>query len=61
LFHSHYIEYYRTNKNTPSVSLKEAVVKGLAADNGLFMPEQIKKFEPAFFEAIENLSMVKIG
>ncbi len=50
------MKYYSTNKNTPSVSLKEVVVKGLAADNGLFLPEQIKKFEPAFFEAIENLS-----
>jgi threonine synthase len=55
------MNYYSTNKSIPSVSLKEAVVKGLTADNGLFMPGQIKKFEPAFFEAIENLSMVKIG
>ena len=40
--------YYSTNKNTPAVTLKEAVVKGLAADNGLFMPEKIKKFDKAF-------------
>ncbi len=26
------MKYYSTNKNTPSVSLKEAVAKGLAAD-----------------------------
>jgi len=31
------MKYYTTNKNTPSVSLKEAFVKGLAADNGLFI------------------------
>ncbi|MFA5655901.1 MAG: hypothetical protein WDA37_04085, partial [Dysgonamonadaceae bacterium] len=35
------MRYYSTNKNSPEVTLKEAVVKGLAADNGLFMPERI--------------------
>ena len=45
----------------PDVSLKEAVVKGLAADNGLFMPERIEKFEPAFFDEIQNLSFQEIA
>ena len=55
------MRYYSTNKNTPDVSLKEAVVKGLAADNGLFMPERIEKFEPAFFDGIQNLSFQEIA
>lgn len=55
------MEYYSTNKNTPNVSLKEAVVKGLAADKGLFMPERIKKFEPSFFRNIEKLSFQEIA
>ena len=55
------MKYYSTNKNTPDVSLKEAVVKGLAADNGLFMPERIEKFEPAFFDEIQNLSFQEIA
>lgn len=55
------MKYYSTNKNTPKVSLKEAVVKGLAADNGLFMPEHINKFAPSFFENIENLSFREIA
>nr|WP_319573611.1 threonine synthase [uncultured Draconibacterium sp.] len=55
------MKYYSTNRNTPDVSLKEAVVKGLAADNGLFMPERIEKFEPAFFEEIQNLSFQEIA
>ncbi|QIA08986.1 threonine synthase [Draconibacterium halophilum] len=55
------MKYYSTNKNTPDVSLKEAVVKGLAADNGLFMPERIEKFEPAFFENIQHLSFQEIA
>ncbi|MFA6862469.1 MAG: threonine synthase [Dysgonamonadaceae bacterium] len=55
------MRYYSTNKNCPEVTLKEAVVKGLAADNGLFMPERINKFEPSFFENIHNLSFQEIA
>ena len=32
------MKYYSTNKQAPMASLQEAVVKGLAADRGLFMP-----------------------
>ncbi len=55
------MQYYSTNKKTPPVSLKEAVVKGLAADNGLFMPERIEKLEPSFFQQIQNLSFQEIA
>ena len=55
------MKYYSTNKNTPDVSLKEAVVKGLAADNGLFMPEHINKFETSFFDKIQNLTFNEIA
>ncbi len=55
------MKYYSTNKNTPAVSLKEAVVKGLAPDNGLFMPEHINKFDTSFFENIHNLSFQEIA
>ena len=55
------MRYYSTNRNTPDVTLKEAVVKGLAADNGLFMPEQICKFEPSFFDEIQNLTFQEIA
>ena len=33
------MKYYSTNKQAPVASLQEAVVKGLAADKGLFMPK----------------------
>ena len=36
------MKYYSTNRQSPEVSLHEAVVKGLAADRGLYMPENIK-------------------
>ena len=55
------MKYYSTNKNNPEVTLKEAVIKGLAADNGLFMPERINKFEPSFFENMHNLSFQEIA
>lgn len=55
------MKYYSTNKNTPDVTLKEAVVKGLAADNGLFMPERIEKFPSTFFEIIHELSFQEIA
>lgn len=39
----------------------EAVTKGLASDNGLFMPEQIQEFNPDFFEQIQKLSFQEIS
>ena len=35
------MKYYSTNKQAPLASLEEAVVKGLAGDKGLYMPEHI--------------------
>ena len=55
------MKYYSTNNNTPEVSLKEAVIKGLANDNGLFMPDHINKFDPSFFDKIQNLSFQEIS
>lgn len=55
------MKYYSTNKNTPEVSLSEAVVKGLAADNGLFMPKKIGKLDSDFFDDIHKLSFQEIA
>jgi len=55
------MKYYSTNKSIPSVSLMEAVTKGLASDNGLFMPERIEAFDPEFFERIHQLSFQEIS
>ena len=55
------MKYYSTNRNSPELSLKEAVVKGLASDNGLFMPERIEKFDSSFFENIQNLTFQEIA
>lgn len=55
------MKYYSTNKQTPTVDLQEAVVKGLASDKGLFMPESIKTLPKSFFDKIETLSFQEIA
>lgn len=55
------MKYYSTNKSVPEVGLKEAVTKGLAEDNGLFMPERIEKFDSSFFDTIQDLSFREIS
>ena len=55
------MNYYSTNNQVKGVSLKDAVVKGLADDKGLFMPDVIKQLPASFFENIENLSFQEIA
>ena len=55
------MKYFSTNKSVPSVSLMEAVTKGLATDNGLFMPERIQEFHPDFFKRIHQMSFQNIS
>ncbi|MDP2339050.1 MAG: threonine synthase [Bacteroidota bacterium] len=55
------MKYYSTNKSVPEVSLMEAVTKGLASDNGLFMPERIEEFHPDFFRRIHQMSFQEIS
>lgn len=55
------MKYYSTNGNSPLSTLQNAVVKGLAPDRGLYMPEQIKKLPEDFFDNIENLSFQEIA
>ncbi len=53
--------YYSTNHNAPEVSLSEAVIKGLAPDKGLYMPERNKPLPQEFFDHIEELSLQEIA
>ena len=46
------MKYYSTNKKAPIADLHKAVVKGLAEDRGLYMPEIIKKLPLDFFDNI---------
>jgi threonine synthase len=55
------MKYYSTNKKVSGVSLQDAVVKGLAEDKGLFMPDSIKVLPQSFFDTIENLTFQEMA
>lgn len=55
------MKYYSTNKKAPLATLHEAVVKGLAGDRGLYMPEKIKKLPKEFFDNIQDMSFQEIA
>jgi threonine synthase len=55
------MKYYSTNKEAPLATLHEAVVKGLAGDRGLYMPENIKELPEEFFDNIQNMPFQQIA
>ena len=55
------MKYYSTNGKAPIADLHKAVVKGLAEDRGLYMPERINKLPQAFFDNIEKMSFQEIA
>ena len=55
------MKYYSTNQQAPLASLSEAVVRGLATDRGLYMPERIKPLPQEFFDSIEDMTFQEIA
>lgn len=55
------MNYYSTNRQASDATLEEAVVRGLAADKGLFMPYTIKPLPQEFYDHIEDLSFQEIA
>ena len=55
------MKYYSTNQQAPTADLHKAVVKGLAEDRGLYMPEKIKKLPKTFFDTIETKTFQEIA
>ncbi len=55
------MKYFSTNKNAPLADFKEATIKGLAPDKGLYFPEQIPQFDIGFINNIENYSNAAIA
>lgn len=55
------MNYYSTNKKNSKVSLKEAVLKGLAPDNGLYMPESIPVLPNAFFDSLPEKTFQQLA
>ena len=55
------MKYYSTNGKAPLASLEKAVVKGLAEDRGLYMPEHIEKMPKVFFDDMSSMSFQDIA
>lgn len=55
------MKYYSINKTSPATSLQDAVIKGLAPDKGLYMPEIIKRMPDDFFNNIQDMSFQEIS
>ena len=55
------MKYYSTNGKSPIADLQKAVVKGLAEDRGLYMPENINKLPKAFFDDVQNMKFQDIA
>ncbi len=53
--------YYSTNKQAEKATLKDAVVKGLAPDKGLYMPEELKRLPQEFFANIDRMSFQEMA
>lgn len=55
------MNYYSLNKKAPNSSFKNAVVKGLAPDKGLYFPESITSLPDSFFLTMDQLSNTEIA
>ncbi len=53
--------YYSTNGRAPLATLEKAVVKGLAEDRGLYMPERIERMPDSFFDHIRDLDFHEVA
>lgn len=52
---------YISTRQQEETNIKTAILKGLADDGGLFMPEYIPQLDSEFFEDLPNLNLQQIG
>jgi threonine synthase len=55
------MRYFSTNNPSHLVSLRDAVIKGLAPDQGLYMPEQIPSLPADFISSLKGMDFLRIG
>ena len=55
------MNFYSLNQKAANVSFKDAVIKGIAPDRGLYFPEKITPLAKDFFDKIERLSNIEIA
>ncbi len=55
------MQFYSTNNKNHFVSLKDAVLKGLPDDGGLFMPEGFPQVRPEILNSLNSLTFQEIA
>ncbi|NCO64013.1 MAG: threonine synthase [Flavobacteriales bacterium] len=55
------MNYYSLNKQAPNTTFKNAVIKGLAPDKGLYFPETITPLPQSFWDNFDHLSYSEIA
>jgi len=55
------MHYFSTNHQSPKVTFREAVVNGIAGDNGLYMPESIPPLPDSFFKKLKGMPLQEAG
>lgn len=55
------MKFYSTNNKSVSVSLKEAVLNGIADDGGLYMPYEIPRHRDSFIQNLDKLTFHEIA
>ena len=55
------MHYYSTNGKAPLATLEKAVVKGLAEDKGLYMPERINPLPKEFFDEMSQMTFQEVA
>jgi threonine synthase len=55
------IRYYSTNLRSPEVTFREALLKGLAPDGGLYMPGNIPEIPPDELEALSGKNYPEVA
>lgn len=53
------MKFYSTNRTSPGIGFKEAVIKSLPSDNGLYFPEAIPDL--SFLNKLENPTLPQLG
>ena len=55
------MKYFSLHHKAPKASFKEAVIRGIAPDRGLYFPERITPLPASFFASISSLSNQEIA
>ena len=55
------MQYYSLNGKAPEVDFKEAVIRGIAPDKGLYFPEEIPVLPDSFWQGLHQLSTEEIA